>query len=120
MINEYENICSVKVFVENPLANSFYKDLEYVLTDENGYPFGTIFYLLKDSREGAKIYFLDDAGHTQEISEENVEEFEDSFISKKSEQYSELEKILKEFDPFRNSENIYKMAEEILKLRKKL
>ena len=120
MINEYEKICSVKEFLENPLAKCFYKDLEYVLTDENEYPFGTIFHLLKDSREGAKIFFLDDAGHSQEISEENLEEFEDSFISKRTEEYSELEKILKEFDPFRNSENIYKMAEEILKLRKKL
>lgn len=120
MINQYKKICSVKEFLENPLAKCFYKDLEYVLTDEDGYPFGTIFHLLKDSREGAKIYFLDDAGHTQEISEENVEEFENDFISKRTEAHSELEKILKEFDPFRNSENIYKMAEEILKLRKNI
>ena len=112
-------ICSVRHYIEEPLAHRFVEDVEYYLEDSNGYNFASIFYLLKACREGPQIYFIDENGHAGVISEDDLEKFGDCFISCESEESSLIRRTLKEFsEDFRVDE--LKMVKEIIRLRKEL
>lgn len=115
----YTKVCSVEEFLEEPSAPCLFDDVKYYLLDEDGCNFGLVFHFLKHSRNGAKIYFIGDGDYPCEIGQDNLEEYKSSYIAKRSNEISEIEKVWEEFKPngYVDDTRGWKMAKEIVRLR---
>lgn len=113
---EYERICSVEEYFEDPYAPEIYEDIKYVLMNKSGDVIGNIFYFLTECRGGPVIYFTNEDGHYRNITSEDIaeedEEYFGSYIAKRSEEYSKISSVLREFN-FNETD----MAKEVVKLR---
>jgi len=98
MNEQYERVESVRNFLDEPW----------------------VFYLLKESREGSEIHYIDSCGYSNKITTKDKSKFSGSYIAKISQEHSDIQKCLEEFkDDFQES-RYWKLASEVVKLRKGL
>lgn len=115
-MKEFDKICSMEEYFEDPHAPEIYDDVQYFLMNKSGEVIGNIFYFLTECRGGPVIYFTNEDGHYRNITSEDIaeddEEYFGSYIAKRSEEYSQVSSVLCEFN-FNETE----MAKEVIKLR---